>query len=119
MGAMPQEVALVKASMKISKVETIGGREFVSGNLHGFETVLVFSRWGKVASASTATTLFNVYGVDFLLFTGVAGAVDPILNIGDVVVGSKFYQHDMDARPIFPKFHIPLTDTMTFSPADT
>lgn len=118
MGAMPQEVELVKSAMEIEKVDTIGGRNFVSGTLHGFETVLVFSRWGKVASASTATTLFNVYNVDFLLFTGVAGAVDPILNIGDIVIGNKLYQHDMDASPLFPKFHIPLTETMTFSPTD-
>lgn len=33
----------------------------------------------------------------------------PALNIGDIVVGAKLYQHDMDARPLFPKFHIPLT----------
>lgn len=118
MGAMPQEVDLVKAEMDIKMEEIIGGRTFISGNLHGFDTVLVFSRWGKVASSSTATTLFNIYDIDFLLFTGVAGAVDPGLNVGDIVIGDKLYQHDMDARPLFPQFHIPLTDTLTFSPKE-
>jgi len=44
-----------------------------------------------------------------LLFTGVAGGVHPDLNVGDIVIGNKFYQHDMDARPLFPKFEVPLT----------
>jgi len=118
MGAMPQEVDLIKSTMNIEKEEVHGGRTFVSGIFNGFETVVVFSRWGKVASASTATTLLNIYNVDFILFTGVAGAVDPILNIGDIVIGNKLYQHDMDARPIFPKYQIPLTETKTFLPSD-
>jgi len=116
MGAMPQEVDLIKMEMNIQAEETIGERTFFSGSLNGFDTVLVFSRWGKVAASSTATTLLDKYKIDFLLFTGVAGAVDPILNIGDVVIGKKLYQHDMDARPIFPRFQIPLTDKLTFSP---
>lgn len=49
------------------------------------------------------------FEIDFLLFTGVAGAVHPELNIGDIVIGSRLYQHDIDARPLFPKFHVPLT----------
>lgn len=70
---------------------------------------MVFSRIGKVAAASVATTLFNFFEIDFLLFTGVAGAVHPELNIGHIMIGSKLYQHDIDAGPLFPKFHIPLT----------
>lgn len=116
MGAMIQEVELIKATMEIENEETIAGRVFISGKLEGFDTVLVFSRWGKVASSSTATTLFNRYNIDFLLFTGVAGAVDSTLNIGDVVIGEKLYQHDMDATPLFPKFHIPLTTEAMFFP---
>jgi adenosylhomocysteine nucleosidase len=116
MGAMPQEIDLLKASMDIYKEELLGGRTFTSGKLHGFDIVLVFSRWGKVAASSTATTLLNLYKIDFLFFTGVAGAVDSNLNVGDVVIGNKLYQHDMDARPIFSKFQIPLTEVITFSP---
>lgn len=119
MGAMLQEVDLLKSSMDIYKEETVGGRAFTSGKLHGFDIVLVFSRWGKVAASSTATTLLNLYQVDFLLFTGVAGAVDMTLNVGDVIIGNKLYQHDMDARPIFSKFQIPLTDVLTFSPNES
>ena len=51
-----------------------------------------------------------------ILIMGVAGAVDKDLNIGDVVVGEALYQHDMDARPIFPRFQIPLTSNVLFKP---
>ena len=42
-----------------------------------------------------------------------AGAVDPELNIGDVVVAGNLYQHDLDARPLFMRHEIPLLDMTT------
>lgn len=116
MGAMSEEIDMVKGEITGQVEKTIGGRTFVTGKLHGHDTTIVFSRWGKVASASTVTLLINTFNVDLVLFTGVAGAVDPDLNIGDVVIGNNLYQHDMDARPIFPKYHIPLTNTCIFQP---
>ncbi|SCA58567.1 5'-methylthioadenosine/S-adenosylhomocysteine nucleosidase [Chlamydiales bacterium SCGC AB-751-O23] len=116
MGAMPQEVDLIKNEMLIESKKTIGNRTFYSGSLYGSEVILAFSRWGKVAAASVATSLLDTFKVDFLLFTGVAGAVGPNLNVGDIVIGEKLYQHDMDARPLFPRFRIPLTEVDTFNP---
>mgnify|MGYP006416862967 CR=1 FL=1 len=116
MGAMSEEVDMVKNEMTDQVETTIGGRTFVTGKLHGNDTTIVFSRWGKVASATTATLLIHNFNIDLVLFTGVAGAVDASLNIGDVVISNNLYQHDMDARPIFPKYHIPLTDTCVFQP---
>jgi len=51
-----------------------------------------------------------VLHVSYILFTGVAGAVDEKLNIGDIVIGEKCFQHDLDPSPLFPKHTIPLTD---------
>ena len=44
------------------------------------------------------------------MFTGVAGAADSTLNIGDIVIGDKLVQHDMDVSPlaVFSKYEIPL-----------
>lgn len=117
MGAMIEEVSEIKKSMKIETTEEIGQREYYCGKLHDIETVLVFSRWGKVASTSTATILIDKFNVDFIIFTGVAGATATHLNIGDIVIGEKLYQHDMDARPIFGKHEIPLIG-QTFFEAD-
>lgn len=114
MGAMHEEVQLIKELMVISEERSIADRTYYSGILHGINITLVFSRWGKVASASTATTLINTFGSEFILFTGVAGAVDKDLNVGDIVIGESLYQHDMDASPIFPKFQIPLTENKFF-----
>ncbi len=115
MGAMPHEVNLIKSDMIAHKKEIIGGNEFCSGILHGFDSVVVFSKCGKAAASSTATTLFNIYNIDLLLFTGVAGAVDLALNVGDVVIGQHLYQYDIDASPMFPKFEIPLANKSKFS----
>lgn len=117
MGAMPEEVDIIREQMKdISEVEH-GGRKYYLGKLNNTDVVLVFSRWGKVASATTATSLITEFKINQLIFTGVAGAVSPNLKIGDIVIGEQFYQHDMDARPLFEKHVIPLTG-MTFFKAD-
>jgi len=87
---------------------TRAGREFWQGELHGQPVVLALSRIGKVAAATTATTLIEAFGAQRLVFTGVAGGVGPDVQVGDVVVASEFVQHDMDASPIFPRYQIPL-----------
>ncbi len=84
------------------------GREFWQGELHGRPVVLALSRMGKVAAATTATTLIEAFGAQRLLFTGVAGGLGPGVRVGDVVVASEFVQHDMDASPLFPRYQIPL-----------
>ena len=87
---------------------TRAGRDFWLGELHGQPVVLALSRIGKVAAATTATTLIEAFGAQRLVFTGVAGGIAGGVNVGDVVVASEFVQHDMDASPIFPRYQIPL-----------
>ena len=87
---------------------TRAGRDFWLGNLHDQPVVLALSRIGKVAAATTATTLIEAFGAQRLIFTGVAGGLAEDVHVGDVVVASEFVQHDMDASPIFPRYQIPL-----------
>lgn len=84
------------------------GRVFWQGELHGQPVVLALSRIGKVAAATTATTLIEAFGVQRLVFTGVAGGIGPGVQVGDVVIADEFVQHDMDASPLFPRYEIPL-----------
>lgn len=109
MAAMPAEVNTIHHDIPFYERVAHGEREYMLGQFESIELVLVFSRCGKVSAATTATTLIEKFAVDKLIFTGVGGAVDPRLNIGDIVLASKTYQHDMDGRPIFPRFEIPLT----------
>jgi adenosylhomocysteine nucleosidase len=106
--AMPDEIHSVLDSMTDVTTATHGNRTFYKGNLYNKPVILVFSNWGKVAAATTATQLIESYKVTEIIFTGVAGALKEHLNIGDVVVGTHLYQHDMDARPLFKQFEIPI-----------
>lgn len=115
-GAMQEEVQLLVDDLEIISEELVGMRTYYSGKLFGKEVVIVFSRCGKVAAASTVTTLIERYNVDLVLFTGVAGATNSNLNIGDIVIGDKLIQHDMDASAlqIYKKYEIPLLGITTF-----
>ena len=94
-----------------------GQREYWLGQLWEIDAVCVLSRIGKVAAAMTATTLVEKFGVTHILFTGVAGAGDKTVRVGDIVVAESLVQHDMDASPLFPRFEVPLTG-LTHFPAD-
>ena len=115
-GAMPQEIDLLAADLVNDRVESIGQRQYYSGALYGKETVLVFSRWGKVAAASTVTTLIDRFKTDLVIFTGVSGAASKDLEIGDIVIADELIQHDMDAStlPMFKKFEVPLLGVSEF-----
>jgi adenosylhomocysteine nucleosidase len=114
MGAMPEEINNITEILDDKKTIELGGRTYYSGTIHGVRTVVVFSRWGKVAAATTVATLIIHFGITELIFTGVAGAIHPDLKIGDIVIGHKFYQHDLDARPIIRQFEIPYLKKLYF-----
>jgi len=106
--AMQEEIqALLHELQEVSTTEK-GMRTYYTGTLFKKNVVLVFSRWGKVASAATATQLINDFDVKEIIFTGVAGAIHPKLNIGDIVIGKNLYQHDLNAFPFYEKFEIPI-----------
>lgn len=117
LGAMPQEVALMERSMTVRRTVEAGLRTFYEGEWAGQEIVLVLSRVGKVSAAATTLLLLERFGCSHIVFTGVAGGVDPRLRIGDVVIADRLIQHDMDARPLFPRFEIPLLARTEFAAA--
>ncbi len=92
-----------------------GGREFWSGQLRGKEVVLGLSGIGKVAAATTATTLVTRLGVGSIVFTGVAGGLGPGVSVADVVVATELMQHDVDASPVFPRYEIPMYGKARFA----
>lgn len=114
MGAMPEEINGVVELLAHPVEFEFGKRTYYKGVYNGVEMVVVFSRWGKVAAATTVSTLIHEFKITELIFTGVAGALQSDLNIGDIVIGKRLIQHDMDARPLMPQFEIPLLDQMFF-----
>lgn len=106
--ATHEEIAAIADSLTDVATEEFGRRRYHVGRLCDTEVVAVFSRWGKVAAAATATHVLTSYSATQVIFTGVAGAIDPTLAIGDIVIGTELIQHDMDATPMFPRYEIPL-----------
>jgi adenosylhomocysteine nucleosidase len=106
--AMHEELSAVLALMPDERKQVVAGREFWLGHLNGHEVVVVLSRIGKVAAATTATLAIERFGATRIVFTGVAGGLAPGVNVGDIVIADSFLQHDLDASPIFPKYEMPL-----------
>jgi adenosylhomocysteine nucleosidase len=103
-----EQAGLVEQLRDAQRIEH-AGREFWQGRLCNIPVVLALSRIGKVAAATTSVALIERFAVGAILFTGVAGGVGERVQVGDVVVGTGFLQHDMDASPLFPRYQIPLT----------
>ncbi|WP_456428261.1 5'-methylthioadenosine/adenosylhomocysteine nucleosidase [Nitratifractor sp.] len=105
MGAMVEEVdpflsagehePLLRYFSKHEDLE-YAGNTYHLARYKDLEIVLAYSKIGKVYSALTAATMLEHFGCEMLLFTGVAGAVDPELKIGDLVAATKLCQHDLD-----------------------
>ncbi len=119
-GAMAEEVEHVTRAIENSRRVTVAKRDYIAGTLFGREVVAAFSRWGKVAAATTTTTLIERFAVDLVAFTGVAGAAAPQLEIGDIVVASASMQYDLDASalPDLERFEVPLLGVSRF-PVDS
>ncbi len=115
MSAMHEELALLLAAMPDEQRVSVGGRDFWQGHWQGQAVVVVLSRIGKVAAATTATALIERFGVDRVVFTGVAGGIGRGVRVGDVVLADSFVQHDMDASPLFPRHEVPLYGRSRFA----
>lgn len=114
MGAIPEEIHGVVSLMKEVTAHEIGGRTYYQGEIHHHKVVVVYARVGKVAAATTITTLILSFNITQLIFTGVAGGIHNSVKIGDIVIGTHLIQHDMDARPLWSEFEIPLLGKSTF-----
>ncbi|MBM4762374.1 5'-methylthioadenosine/S-adenosylhomocysteine nucleosidase [Bacillus sp. B15-48] len=95
-GAMDEEVTLLREKIENPLPETIAGYEFTSGRLEGAEVVLLRSGIGKVNAAMSTTILLERFNPDYVINTGSAGGVNPILNVGDVVISTEVRHHDVD-----------------------
>lgn len=105
--ALHDELSGVLALLSGAQRHVVAGRAFWVGDWHGQPVVAVLSGIGKVAAATTATLLVERFGVNRIVFTGVAGGLAPGVRVGDVVLARSLLQHDMDASPLFPRHEVP------------
>lgn len=99
-GAMDEEVALYKKTLHNSKKVSVAGFDFFIGELHGKEVIVMKSGAGKVNASAGAQILIDKFSPSALIFTGVAGGLNPSLNIHDILIGKDSLQHDMDAQAL-------------------
>ena len=117
-GAMEEEVAHLKEAMQVEKTVERAAMTFVKGKLDGKDVVVVRSGIGKVNAGICAQILADLFEVDTLINTGVAGSLDAALDIGDIIISTDAVQHDMDVSALGdPVGQIPRMDTFAF-PAD-
>lgn len=95
-GAMEEEVALLREKISNREQQTIAGCEFTTGNMDGAEVILLRSGIGKVNAAMSTTILLDRFKPDYVINTGSAGGFHPDLNVGDVVISSEVRHHDVD-----------------------
>lgn len=96
LGAMDQEVALLKASLENVVVSEYAHLNFYAGTLHDVDVVVVKCGIGKVAASVATTVLIDRFAPDFVVNTGSAGGFDTDLSIGDLVIGTSVQHHDVD-----------------------
>ena len=114
-GAMADEVQLLKDEMEVNRITTVSGMEFYEGTLRGHDVVLVQCGMGKVNAGICAQVITTQFKATCVINTGVAGALDDSLDIGDFVISVDAVQHDFDVSPIgFKKGEIPYTGKVSF-----
>lgn len=114
-GAMPQEVELLKNEMVQPEITTVAGMEFYKGTIDGKETVVVRSGIGKVNAAMCVQILVDHFAVDGIVNTGIAGSLRAEINIGDMVLSTDAVQHDVEAIAFgYPVGQIPQMDVFSF-----
>lgn len=94
LGAFPPEVNILHDQLQQKKDTVIQQVRFSQGILNGRRVVLALTGMGKVNAAMTTTLVLEHFAVEQLVFTGIAGGVDPALHPGDLVIGTALAYHD-------------------------
>ncbi|WP_243386240.1 5'-methylthioadenosine/S-adenosylhomocysteine nucleosidase [Bacillus kexueae] len=95
-GAMEEEVRILREQLEHTKQQVIAGCEFTEGTLNGVEVILLKSGIGKVNAALSTSILLDRFKPDFVINTGSAGGFHESLNVGDVVISTEVRHHDVD-----------------------
>lgn len=100
LSAFEPELETLRKKTEIERVEVFNGRSYYVGRLAGHEVVLLLSGYSMVNASMTTQTLLDHFQVREIIFSGIAGGVNPSLHVGDVVVPAQWgqYQEQLFAR---------------------
>ena len=95
LGAFDEEVTILEKQLVNPKAHTIEGIQFLTGILNEQDVVIARTGVGKVNAAMTATLIIEHFHPNQVIFTGVAGGLNPDLQVGDIVIAERTAQHDL------------------------
>ncbi|MEW4284168.1 5'-methylthioadenosine/S-adenosylhomocysteine nucleosidase [Priestia koreensis] len=95
-GAMEEEVTILRDKLENLEQTVIGGSEYSTGTIDGVDIVLLKSGIGKVNAALSTAVLLEKFKPDYVVNTGSAGGFHPELNVGDAVISTEVRHHDVD-----------------------
>ena len=114
-GAMPDEIVQLEKLGTPTRKIIEGPYELQEINHDGMLCLIGLSGIGKVQAAMLTQYIISTWKPDICLFTGVAGALNTDYDIGDIVLGVDFIQHDLDVRPLgFERGEVPYTGESVF-----
>lgn len=99
-GALEKEVRQIYAAVEKGTVVDEAGLHIVGGEYRGFEIVATTAGMGTVNAAAAAQHLISAHGANAIIFSGIAGGLNPALHIGDVVIGEHLRYLDTDTALI-------------------
>lgn len=95
-GAMDEEIALLRANITNQKEITVANTLFIEGKMFGEDVVLLKSGIGKVNASMATTILHERFIPEHIINTGSAGGFTKLLNVGDIVISTDVIHHDVD-----------------------
>ncbi len=115
-GAMDEEVARLKEMISGLHIVQRAGMEFYKGQIHEKNVVVVKCGVGKVNAAMCTQAMIDLFSVDAIINTGIAGSLDAGIDIGDIVLATDTVEHDMDVAALgYEPGVIPDTETSVFA----
>ena len=117
--ALEEELLRIRGAMSSVTLTRLAGIDFHQGRIGDLPVVACKSGVGKVNASMCAQALIDRFAPNAIIFTGVAGALDPTLDIGDAVISLDCQQHDIDVTSLgFPRGTLPEQETSVY-PADS
>ena len=118
LGAMPEEIDLVKENMSGLTCTRKARMDIYEGTIGTTQVALAACAAGKVNAALATQILVDHFSVTHVVFTGVAGSLDARLDIGDIVVSTDCVNHDFDATGLGHAIGYNYDIDMTYFDAD-
>ncbi len=96
--AVDEEFAALTKHLLHAEIISIGDKKICLGGFHNYAIAIIQSGIGNINAAAATTLLYAQYDPKLMLFSGIAGSLNPDLHIGDVLIGEKAFQAEANSH---------------------